>query len=764
MTALSKIHPGPMFKTLKKLFGKRDEGTVQTMPEPRTASRSPFAASTADHSVKSPNGETQMRSAAPAATGSRLALPLRSVLAKLPPELSGRVRQMDVGEAEVFIPMQKVLSQLATGAVRIYYGELRQASPPGTFAPENDKDRVVVDLPLQEILARVNPGLLARRPAQKIVEVPPEVTGPFSGQTRVVISNSAPVRGVEAHPSKPVAAPEDTTFKRAGAAPAPVRVAPPAPKAAPVAPMAAPLAPAAAISMNPTAMPSNGHAPTAPARPVAPVAATPPQAQPAGADIFKRNGAPTAQPVPQPRPAAPVAPLAAAPANVIPAPAMPPVAPARPAMPAAAPKPQPAAEDVFRRNGAIPAQHVPQVARPAAHVAPAIPMASSVAEAAAATHQSDVIPLSPALKNLAGFKPAPPQAAPVPMAPPVEEMQPIRFDPIGQPGPVVEEFVAAAPIAFTPPVEEAPVVVPVVAAAPEEPAETRFLNIKLADISTAWPDLIQQESESVSAPNALVALPFGKVEAAMKAGKLAFPWSVVRSWIKPAIPPMVSPHDATFLDLPLKVIAPLFLAEMRGTKGAPKKVSMAEDIPNLFSGGSVAAPAPATPATVPAVVDVRQQETKSPETNYYVKNEDGAVNPSLDPAMFVKKGSKIGTSFLQRYATPNDIVAKASSLPGVGGSLIALPDGLLVAAKIPTDMNADTLAGFLPAIFGKLSQTTKELRMGELNNLNFTVGNTPWKIFRVGAIYFAAFGIAGQPMPTAQLAGLAAELDRKPSK
>jgi predicted regulator of Ras-like GTPase activity (Roadblock/LC7/MglB family) len=95
----------------------------------------------------------------------------------------------------------------------------------------------------------------------------------------------------------------------------------------------------------------------------------------------------------------------------------------------------------------------------------------------------------------------------------------------------------------------------------------------------------------------------------------------------------------------------------------------------------------------------------------------------------------------------------------VAGALIALPDGLMVASRLSVDVNGDTLAAFLPQIFAKVSQSTNELRMGELNNLNFTVGNIPWKIFRVNAIYFAAFGRAGQPLPTAQLAGLAAELD-----
>ena len=87
---------------------------------------------------------------------------------------------------------------------------------------------------------------------------------------------------------------------------------------------------------------------------------------------------------------------------------------------------------------------------------------------------------------------------------------------------------------------------------------------------------------------------------------------------------------------------------------------------------------------------------------------------------------------------------------------------LMVASRIPADLNADTIAAFLPQIFGKVSASTKELRMGELNNLNFTVGNVPWKIFRVNAIFFAAFGRAGEPLPTTQLAALAAELDHKP--
>src|SRR5262245_25175932 len=95
-----------------------------------------------------------------------------------------------------------------------------------------------------------------------------------------------------------------------------------------------------------------------------------------------------------------------------------------------------------------------------------------------------------------------------------------------------------------------------------------------------------------------------------------------------------------------------------------------------------------------------------------------------------KRAPSLGTKFISKYATPNEIVSRAAALDGVAGALIALPDGLLVASQISTDLNADTLAAFLPQIFGKVNTCTKELRMGELNNLNFTVGNVPWKIFR----------------------------------
>ena len=142
------------------------------------------------------------------------------------------------------------------------------------------------------------------------------------------------------------------------------------------------------------------------------------------------------------------------------------------------------------------------------------------------------------------------------------------------------------------------------------------------------------------------------------------------------------------------------------------------------------------------------------DSNYYVWGDAGET-PRVDETEY-KRTAKPGDGFHQPLRDAQGNRGARDGAAGVAGALVALPDGLMVASQFPPDFNADTLAAFLPQIFDRVSQSTKELRMGELNNLNFTVGNVPWKIFRVNAVYFAAFGRAGEALPAAQLAALAA--------
>jgi predicted regulator of Ras-like GTPase activity (Roadblock/LC7/MglB family) len=674
-----------------------------------------------------------------------IGVPLKHVIARLPDALKQRVRQMDVGEAEIFIPTAKVISQIGKGSVKLSFGELRQMAPPGTFTPENDRDRMLVDLPLNEILSRLDPTMLSRRTAQRQVEVPAEVVGPFGGKNKISFSTSI-MKGTTAQP-----------VKQPAREPEPMPYSPPPPPSRPAAP-AAPLKPAfqSRVQGQPTPRPAAQPAqPAAPGQPqpfVARVRTNPNAAPISPISPIKpvvpiKPAAPVKPGAPMQHPKADVPPLSFAPASPIQ------FTPPAPAAPKPAPKPAPLPEaPILRRTP--PAPQPPR--------APIQPVYSPIApepEPEPEYQPEDVV-----------------EPEPEPIAAPEQYSDEESFSnfpadvPISPIAPEPEP--EPAPIRFNPPIEaEVPTPVPTPSSPPVQlfAGETRFLTVSLTELSQAWPEVLLKEIIVQNLSSSLVGLPFGAVEGAIKHGKIAFPWKAIRSWIKPPVSQGNSVHDTVVLELPLKIITPLFLAELKSGP-AQKKVAIDDAIPNLFTGSQPLNDAPET-APPPPVVSAKPAPFSAPskqkptDTNYFRKEQfeakPEAEEQHEDSTTLLRKDGTPATEFLKRYATPSEIVRKAGALPGVEGALIALPDGLLVASQIPPTMNADTIAAFLPQIFGRVTQSTRELRLGDLNNLNFTVGNVPWKIYRVGAIYFAVFGRAGEPLPTAQLVGIAAELDRK---
>ncbi len=556
-------------------------------------------------------------------------VPLQPILDGLNNELRTRVRVKNVGDTTVNISFDKILSQLAQGQVRVPFGDVRKGAP-HVFSAETDFDRISVSIPLNEVISRINPALLVRRTASRVVEVPEDITSPFSGR-----GDGLSLSVGNAKTEQP-AAPRK-------AAPAPV--------------------------VN-----GRGSVPARPASAPAPVSFTPLKQQ-------SQAQVPTNTDVP---------------------------------------------DQFFAHVKATPA---------------------------------------PAQQ--------PPQAAFVPKPA-------IQFNPQPQAQPAA----AAKP-----------------ASTPNAPA----ITIPIHTLSETWPQPVRLEIVQTNLAQSQVGLPVDAIETALKRGRVAFTWKTLRSWIRPATPGIVSAHDAVELELPLKVIAPLFLARKQSGVAAGK-VSVDEAIPNIFFGfpQPEAAPAPMPAAPQPTLINqtptapaapvqiglapsapaptaalaaassavaaaavsaaaaaatVNAAANKIADTNYYLW--DQASDTQMLHIESLKQKGTNSTEFMKRYSSPNEIVARAASLEGVAGVIIALPDGLMVASRLAPDLNGDTLAAFLPQIFAKVASCTKELRMGDLNNVNFTVGNIPWKIFRVNAIFFAAFGIAGQPMPTVQLAALAGELDRK---
>jgi hypothetical protein len=134
------------------------------------------------------------------ANPNEMELPLHPILSSLPMDLRAKIIQAPPAGTTLVIPIENVLSQLATGSVKITFGELRQAAP-GVFVHtggENDSRPVI--LPLNEILSRLNPMILSRRATQKQTEVADEIAGPFGARAQGITFTAAPIKPVPATP------------------------------------------------------------------------------------------------------------------------------------------------------------------------------------------------------------------------------------------------------------------------------------------------------------------------------------------------------------------------------------------------------------------------------------------------------------------------------------------------------------------------------------------------------------------------------------
>jgi hypothetical protein len=610
-----------------------------------------------------------------------IAIPLLAIANTLPMDLKAKLIGTPAPGRMVYLPLENVINQLAFGAVRISFGELRTLAP-GIFVSNLNStfDSRPVTLPLNEILGRINPALLARRsPAQKF-EVSDEITGPFSGHGRGISFTDQPLKGTPVPPATP---------------PRSVKPEPPSAAKREVKP-ALPVLPA---RENKPAPPKNFVPPPPPAAPSIPYVEPPKPTRTGNPNVIgsslgngkgngkspsNGNGNGSSQVDKNKTGANPVLP----PFKFTTKPATPPVTPNLP--------PQPSVQT------------------------PATPMS-----------MAPVTPVTPARR---------------PAAKPVAEVQPT-------------------------------------------------FSVWLQELAEKWPNEVKAEIISQGLGSAKVPLPFNAVEPGLKRGRLTLAWSELRTYMNPDSSP--STVDDLELDLPLNVVAPAFLAAQRKLSAQkPSRVAVSEEIPNLFFGfpqpetAAPVTPAPASPAAPPIARGPSQSPTtfrpsplprmapaadessaaaipaaplqnplRTGDTNIYSNGGNGSSGTGESD--FLQRSASPSTDFTNRQMQPKDVVAHALALPGVAGAVVALADGLKVAGEVPPEFNADTVAAFLPQIFERVNQCTRELRMGSLNNVSFTVGNIPWKIFRVNSIYFATFGMADEAFPKAELAQLAAGLNRK---
>jgi len=482
-----------------------------------------------------------------------LLLPMASILESLPPDLAAKIASPASGTFS--LPVKRAVAQLASGAVKITFGQLRQGSPPGTFFDNATLDGTPVSLPLPQILARMDPSLLARRPGQKWVAVPESVTSVF-GQGRRL---QAPIY------DPPQAA---------------IPQAPPPPSAAPK-----PAAPDALDWLH------------------APVAAAP-------RVVRMRPSAPFPKP----------------------------------------PAPEPGTSHFAR------------------------------------------VPVPEALPSSA---------------------------PGAVPGTVIDRRYRAA----TPPETGAVV-------------EDEFVEAALSALSESWPPAVREAIAELKLQGATVSLPMSRLEQGLKTGRVVFTWGDLCQWLQPPPPEKPTAHGEVPLELPLKVVAPLFLARRRPW-ATPKKLTDAADIPEDMP--VVFGRADGAPGTAASASGAGSRAAEAPAS---------------------KLGEIFGLSGRIEW-TPPEICRRICALEGVTGSVLAMSDGLVAAAQLPPELNGETVAAFLPRIFLHATQSAREMQLGPLTGVTLASGQGRCAIYKAGKLYLAVMGDVGVALPEATLGRIAAEIGKR---
>jgi predicted regulator of Ras-like GTPase activity (Roadblock/LC7/MglB family) len=431
-------------------------------------------------------------------------------------------------------------------------------------------------------------------------------------------------------------------------------------------------------------------------------------------------------------PAAPSAPVAPKPAPVVPTPPPTPVAASPvPVVPVAPPSPVvPKPAPVVPTPSPTPVAQKPPTSIASPPATPKLPTSSPLPFA---TQKPAAPPAAPAPLPFATQKPAPP-AAPAPAVP------------APAPGPAAQAPAGGA------------------------------LKVQLSVICESWPEPVRQEIAQSKLNDASVGLPVSRLDAAMKTGRIVFTWGELIQWLDVTFAPASSPNKDTSLDLPLKVIAPLYMAQRKAPVDQ-KKIVIGENIPNLFEGlaqpsvqaAPPPAPAPSAPAPAPVVAAPTPAPAPPPPAPVVVAPAPAPVPapvPALapEPVAAVAPASVFGEIFGQpakKEWSPQEITQKINTLPGVAASLIAMSDGLLVAGDLPAPLKSETLSAFLPQMFGRMNHYSGEIQLGSLSTLTLQAGQTSCAIFKTDALYLAVLGKPGETLPDATLQRVVGELAKR---
>ncbi len=214
-------------------------------------------------------------------------------------------------------------------------------------------------------------------------------------------------------------------------------------------------------------------------------------------------------------------------------------------------------------------------------------------------------PIAPMVApSLPVVPPSAPEAIPAPA--PIEPPRVLKMPGVSAPAPVAPAPAPVVAEAPKPKVVKPAAPAPTPAGPPEPLKMSGELSLSLAELAAGWPEGIRGELSAMDG-STRVLLPVSEVSVGLQKGKVIFSWEQLSRCLKPLPKSPIAIPGETQLILPLKVVAPAFVAAS-GAKKRNVGGDVAQALPDFFGPtagttpkAAVAAPAP-EPVVAPAPI------------------------------------------------------------------------------------------------------------------------------------------------------------------
>lgn len=327
-----------------------------------------------------------------------------------------------------------------------------------------------------------------------------------------------------------------------------------------------------------------------------------------------------------------------------------------------------------------------------------------------------------------------------------------------QPGKPEPQKAGAAPAAApaAPATAAAPkAATPAAPAAPAAPAPRAFagetISLSLMSIVNGLPDELKACVATIPDKSVEFKVPLSIIQEGLPKGAVKVTFAELKQGAPAGTFTGATDHDTKFVSLPLKEIFPKLKPDQLKVR-QQKTVEVPDDIAPVF-GQPARAPARPAPTPAPAAAPAAPAAAPAPAPKPAAPAPASAPAPAPKPAAPAPAPAQPAAPM-----PPGEIVKQAASLPGVAGALLSMLDGLSVARQLPAGLNGDALAAFIPDIFNRVSNYSKELNLGGVSSITVQLGQQTLHVCKAGRLFLTTLSQAGQPLPVDRLSSLANQL------